>query len=963
MPKYSRRQSNELAASVRIAELRQLQNQLSSVIQEESDEEFAPELDSSVRSSASMPLGDIESGWAPEPVRKTRSLSKERTPTTNSFAIDGLSVMPRFSSSRRASNDLAASARVTELRQLQNELSSVIQDSNDDVYASGLDNSNHSRASHQSISGSARNVVPRIILSHGSDSESDIESGVLPTVYKPKPRQNIEQVLSSETLVTMTCHSTTTSEDTKSDVTSSNISQSAPSAAVDSSQVEEPKSQVEEPKSLRGRLVARAQSFRSSGSRSKSRERSTTSHDSQLSVSRRSSLIKHFSLKHSLDDVEKQPLTGRLPKHDFLMDSDKERGSLKAGHHWWHAVFIISLVSLLACIITLWAPYPIGARMPSSEVAKMPWSNGCIGVETCICPRETICADDLLSMIFLTVARASAWFDYPLYMLLFLSKCSNLNNFLQTTAARCWINFSDSHKVHSLFGCIVAIETTSHSFFHLLRWARRSNDIQLLWTTKTGITGLIAFSLTPLIALPMAVPFLKKRMKFEWRKALHYLAIVWAAALMCHAPQRIFWMIGMPLFVYAADYIVGSLFKCHLVESAHFQRLGDSSCLIEFENPAGFGKQNSAYVYLMLPWISKTQFHAFTVFPGNKPNHSSICIHKCGDWTGKLMKQISIPAHKPAFVVGPFLSPFSSPAMDSEFLVAVASGIGVTPAISLIKQYSCTSRRLNLVWICRDAGLVEHFLQNVEFGSDGYSLIYYTGKRSIILPEKKLPSNVFLFNGRPNLERTISGIIHSICSGEGLPEELSKKVVTKTPADMRAKLLVERALSLYTVDQLFDYSLKASNYYNESQEPLTNEINYQGVLSTMRHLLANDCNVDSITKIFERVDVDGNCRLNRVEFGDFMHLLLQGNCTEEIQTVKRGLEKMSTARDLFQSQKMNPSSKDEFGIRQHLHSEDGKFSAKNWSMLYCGGSAPVLSQLQDYKKKFGINLSVEKFDW
>ena len=152
----------------------------------------------------------------------------------------------------------------------------------------------------------------------------------------------------------------------------------------------------------------------------------------------------------------------------------------------------------------------------------MPWSNGCIGVATCICPRETICADDLISMIFLTIARASAWFDYPLYMLLFLTKCANLNNFLQTTAARVWINFSDSHRVHSLFGIIVAIETSSHTFFHLLRWARRMDDIQFLWTTKTGITGLIAFSLTPLITLPMAVPFLKNRMKFEWRKGKSY---------------------------------------------------------------------------------------------------------------------------------------------------------------------------------------------------------------------------------------------------------------------------------------------------------------------------------------------------------------------------------------------------------------------------------------------------------
>ena len=117
--------------------------------------------------------------------------------------------------------------------------------------------------------------------------------------------------------------------------------------------------------------------------------------------------------------------------------------------------------------------------MTSEQVAAMGYSNGCQGVQTCICPRETICADDVLSMIFLTIARASAWFSYPLYMLLFLSKANNLNNFLQKTALRCWINFSDYHHVHSLFGIIVGFEGTSHSFFHILRWARRNDDIQV----------------------------------------------------------------------------------------------------------------------------------------------------------------------------------------------------------------------------------------------------------------------------------------------------------------------------------------------------------------------------------------------------------------------------------------------------------------------------------------------------
>jgi ferric-chelate reductase len=143
-------------------------------------------------------------------------------------------------------------------------------------------------------------------------------------------------------------------------------------------------------------------------------------------------------------------------------------------------------------------------------------------------------------------------------------------------------------------------------------------------------------------------------------KGLHYLSIAWAVALMYHTPQRIFWMIGAPLFMYTLDKTMEIFSKTRLIESAHFERLSDTCCIISsFENPPGYGKQNSAYMYLMLPWLSRYQFHAFTVFPSNKPNHSSICISKCGNWTQSLIKEISTPTHKPAFIMGPFLSPFS----------------------------------------------------------------------------------------------------------------------------------------------------------------------------------------------------------------------------------------------------------------------------------------------------------------
>ena len=90
--------------------------------------------------------------------------------------------------------------------------------------------------------------------------------------------------------------------------------------------------------------------------------------------------------------------------------------------------------------------------------------------------------------------------------------------------------------------------------------------------------------------------------------------------------------------------------------------------------------------------------------------------------------------------------------------------------------------------MCKDAGLVEHFVRTAldHFGGKilewqmsftliyveitshfcpitllpymqtegrGYTLIYYTGERPIVL-EKELPANVFIFLGRPDLAKS-----------------------------------------------------------------------------------------------------------------------------------------------------------------------------------------------------------------
>ena len=434
--------------------------------------------------------------------------------------------------------------------------------------------------------------------------------------------------------------------------------------------------------------------------------------------------------------------------------------------------------------------------------------------------------------------------------------------------------------------------------------------------------------------------------------------------------------------------------------------------------------------------------------------------------------------------------------MDSDNMIAIASGIGVTPAVSLVQKYSKeTLRRVNLVWICRDPGLVEHFITNIAFGQYGFTLIYYTGKGRDIVLDKDLPPNVFLFKGRPNLHQTLSGIIYSIISGEGLPEQLcdDQKIVSKATPEIRAKLLIDKALSIYSHAQLFQYAAEASQVYDlftgeqntgcnlqsitnstlrrrlttteapddlrrsllrkssnldVSPEDLNEKIlrrdsrtsvisnegggpsrrittcgppqppaekktrrgsrrlTSSGTSFTLRRMssklslesgdgmfdhIVNDttANLEGVETIIKQIlgddyqyvekDIPANFdvyavggKLDHEGFVVLMDSLLndKGAEKESMTTVRRSVEKRKSTLDKFSNDASSPrraslssqTEEDEFHIRETLQGNT-QFSRKHWSLLYCGGSQPVVDQLKSYKRKFGIALSIEKFDW
>ncbi|KAL7436018.1 hypothetical protein ACHAXH_005820 [Discostella pseudostelligera] len=130
-------------------------------------------------------------------------------------------------------------------------------------------------------------------------------------------------------------------------------------------------------------------------------------------------------------------------------------------------------------------------------------------MESCICPRATICADDLLSMIFLTIARSLAWFNYPLYMMMFLSKAKYLD---YVAVLDTLLGFASSHAFHIWYYCWTG-KCEPYCFSHFEMGSKERGGLY------SGITCMIAIGVLPLIILPMVVPFLKCRISSEWCKS------------------------------------------------------------------------------------------------------------------------------------------------------------------------------------------------------------------------------------------------------------------------------------------------------------------------------------------------------------------------------------------------------------------------------------------------------------
>ena len=324
--------------------------------------------------------------------------------------------------------------------------------------------------------------------------------------------------------------------------------------------------------------------------------------------------------------------------------------------------------------------------------------------------------------------------------------------------------------------------------------------------------------------------------------------------------------------------------------------------------------------------------------------------------------------------------------------IAVASGIGITPTLSLVLNY-VGKKRINVVWMCRDAGLVEYILHKVDIGAitrNSFVFIFFTGKRELALP-KHLPVNVFIFKSRPDLENTISGIVSAIHSGEGLPEEMYKKQkkIVEVPFRKRMMIAMSRVTQVYDADEMFGHAVKATERAakkmkeadlesgirnNECPEDQVSLVGLDAMISKFLGVIGEYSRND-IEDVFHIIDRDATGYIDRSDFDAFLRMVTSSS---EIKKYSSSNELMScmdaalalassshkTRRSVGQNSVFGDSKTKEY-MSKLMNDNDGsgRSPLEDWSIFYCGGSKAIHKNLRDISKQYSIDLAVEKFDW
>ncbi|XP_058084548.1 ferric reduction oxidase 2-like [Magnolia sinica] len=249
-----------------------------------------------------------------------------------------------------------------------------------------------------------------------------------------------------------------------------------------------------------------------------------------------------------------------------------------------------------------------------------------------------------------------------------------------------------SIKYHIWLGHMSMVLFTAHGLCYTLYWVVTNDLGELLKWDKVGVSN-VAGELALLLGIAMwagAFPRIRRRM-FELFFYSHQLYILFVLFYILHIGLEYFYLILPGFYLFLIDRYLRFLQSRKMIGLVSARLLPCETIELNFSKSPGLTYNPTSMVFINVPSISSLQWHPFTVSSNSnlEPDRLSVIIKKEGDWSQKLCQMLSSPVPMDRLDVsieGPY-GPASVHFLRYDRLVLVSGGSGITPFISIIKEF------------------------------------------------------------------------------------------------------------------------------------------------------------------------------------------------------------------------------------------------------------------------------------
>ena len=434
---------------------------------------------------------------------------------------------------------------------------------------------------------------------------------------------------------------------------------------------------------------------------------------------------------------------------------------------------MVSMTKVVRRAQALVVAYSLLVVLPRGAPGGMGWLE--MHGEATLCrsreTKEALCARGPLEISLLVCARASAYLMLVSIAAVFVTKARLFWGRYNKTILSMVVPAYDLHDLHVRAGWELVTSGAAHAAAHAARHLLRHEGARHLRGTRVAVSGWVALASLLPVAL-LQTERCRALARFEVRKPAHVVgALAFAAACVVHGPLALPIVTCVVYALYVLDATYATFWQTWRVEHSEFVRLG-RGVELTFKVPEKLWPDSEGYVNVLVPWISRWEFHPFSAYSSvERPGYASIFALDAGDWTAALHASIARDTKRPVWIQGPFPSPFGERAAEFDYMVLVATGIGITPALSCIRKFASTGRTIVLIWCCRDPSIIAFYRHRLALPY--LTLIYYTGKE--IIKVDGLPSHVRVLDTRPDLQAVVPDVIRCVEHHVALPDHIYRR--------------------------------------------------------------------------------------------------------------------------------------------------------------------------------------------